>query len=215
MQCGMSLLYAMLTLVVLSFAAVALVRSVDTGTLVLGNLGFKQDATAAGDQATRVALQWLNDNPSLLNADSPANGYYASSLGNLDVTGSQSKLNTRALINWNNDGCAYASADSYVSGGCVTVPNSTPVLVGGNTARYVILRLCSDIGAPDTTTASGGTNTCLKTTSSATSSGGENGLLDYKHQRIPPSGASLNYRIVVQVQGARNTTSYTETIVHF
>lgn len=214
-QRGMSLLYTLLTLVALSFAAVALIRSVDTGAMVLGNLSFKQDATAAGDQATSAALKWLADNPTLLTADSPANGYYASSLGNLDVTGSQSKLNTRTLVNWNGDGCAYAASDSFASGGCITLPNDTPVSVGSNTARYLILRLCSDPGAPDATTPSGGTNTCMKTTSSQTSESTENGRLDYKNQRIPPSVSSLNYRIVVRIEGARNTVSYTETIVHF
>lgn len=213
-QRGMSLLYTLLTLVALSFAAVALIRSVDTGSMVLGNLSFKQDATAAGDQATSAALKWLADNSALLNADSPANGYYASSLSNLDVTGSQSKLSTRTLVNWNDDGCAYAAADSFAHGGCVTQPKSTPS-VGDNTARYVILRLCSDPGAPDATTPSGGTNTCLKTTSAQTSESTENGRLDYKNQRIPPSASSLNYRIVVRVEGARNTVSYIETIVHF
>lgn len=211
----MSLMYTLLTLVALSFAAVALIRSVDTGAMVLGNLGFKQDATAAGDQATSAALKWLADNPTLLNADSPSNGYYASSLSNLDVTGSQSKLSTRTLVNWNGDGCAYAASDSFASGGCVTVPNDTPVSVGNNTARYVILRLCSDPGAPDATTPSGATNTCVKTTSSQTIDSSENGRLDYKNQRIPPSASSLNYRIVVRIEGARNTVSYTETIVHF
>lgn len=214
-QRGMSLLYTLLTLVALSFAAVALIRSVDTGAMVLGNLGFKQDATAAGDQATSAALKWLADNPTLLTADSPSNGYYASSLSNLDVTGSQSKLSTRTLVNWNGDGCAYAASDSFASGGCVTVPSETPVSVGGNTARYVILRLCSDPGAPDAATPSGATNTCVKTTSAQTSDGSENGRLDYKNQRIPPSSSSLNYRIVVRIEGARNTVSYTETIVHF
>lgn len=213
-QRGLSLLYSLLALAALSFAAVALIRSVDTSTMVLGNLGFKQDATAAGDQATRAALQWLAANPSLLTADSPDNGYYASSLGNLDVTGSQSKLSTRALINWNGDGCAYAAQNSFATGGCVTTP-SDALAVGENTARYVILRLCSDAGAPDTMTPSGGVNTCVKTMTAGTTSGGENGALDYKRQRLPPSSSSLNYRIIVRVDGARNTVSYTETIVHF
>ena len=37
---GASLVFAMITVVALSLAAVALVRSVDTGLNILGNLGF-------------------------------------------------------------------------------------------------------------------------------------------------------------------------------
>jgi hypothetical protein len=46
-QRGSALIFALMTLVALMLAAVALVRSVDTSSRVLGNLGFKQEATAA------------------------------------------------------------------------------------------------------------------------------------------------------------------------
>lgn len=205
----MSLLYALLALVALSFGAVALVRSVDTGALVLGNLGFKQEATAAGDQATRAALAWLAASPPSLYNDTPGEGYYAASLNNLDVTGTQSTLNSRALINWKRDNCAYASAGTY-TGGCTVTPNDTPITVGGNTAQYVILRLCADRGAPD---AAG--NTCLKATGSAASETTDNGERSYKRYGSQTVSSTLHYRIVVRVDGARNTTSFTETIVHF
>ena len=45
-QRGVSLLFALMALAAMLLAAVALVRSVDSGALVLGNLGFKQEATA-------------------------------------------------------------------------------------------------------------------------------------------------------------------------
>lgn len=208
-QRGLSLLYALLALVALGFGAVALVRSVDTGALVLGNLGFKQEATAAGDQATRAALAWLGNSPPSLYQDTPDEGYYAASLNNLDVTGTQSTLTTRALINWNSDNCAYAPSGTY-TGGCTITPNDTPITLGGNTARYVILRLCADRGAPDVAG-----NSCLKATGSASTDTTQNDALSYKRQRIPASSSSIHYRIVVRVDGARNTTSFTETIVHF
>ncbi len=58
----MSLIFALLTLVALSLAAVALVRSVDTSTTVIGNLGFKQDSTFYAGQAAEEAIAWLNAN---------------------------------------------------------------------------------------------------------------------------------------------------------
>ncbi len=53
-------------------------RSVDTGTQLLGNIGFKQDATAATDQAARQAIAWLAGNKTTLIDDATTNGYYAS-----------------------------------------------------------------------------------------------------------------------------------------
>ena len=55
-QQGAALIFALITLVILGLATLSLVRSVDTGALLLGNLSFKQDATAAGDQAARKAF---------------------------------------------------------------------------------------------------------------------------------------------------------------
>ncbi len=54
MQRGVSLVFALMALVVISLGAVAIVRSVDTGALVIGNLGFKQDATSAAAQAAET-----------------------------------------------------------------------------------------------------------------------------------------------------------------
>ena len=59
---GVALIFALITLVALMLGALALVRNTDTAALVLGNLGFKQDATQSADQATREAINWLNIN---------------------------------------------------------------------------------------------------------------------------------------------------------
>jgi Tfp pilus assembly protein PilX len=77
-QHGATLLFALLTLVALMLSTLALVRSTDIGALLMGNLGFKQDATASSEQATRQALDWLSTELAALNADKPVNGYYAS-----------------------------------------------------------------------------------------------------------------------------------------
>jgi len=61
-QRGLSLLFALMALVVIGLASVAVVRSVDTSSLVIGNLCFKQDATAASAQMTEQALTWLQAN---------------------------------------------------------------------------------------------------------------------------------------------------------
>ena len=225
-QRGVTLLFALVTLVALSIAALALMRSVDTSTLLMGNIGFKQDATVTADQATQVALNWLSTHGTVLNSDSltigQGQGYYAStkefdssnaSLGKpVDATGQQvaDTLN-RQLVDWSSNGCT--SGTDYPAALCSLAVPATSI-TGNNSARYVIFRLCSQAG--DYTNA-GYTGTCAKWSSGG--SGGANGShggMSYAGggpSSTAPSGPY--YRIVVRVQGARNTTSFTESIVHF
>ena len=214
-QRGVSLLFALLTLVALLLATLALVRSVDTSNMLAGNIGFKQDATAAADQASRKAIAWLVNNTASLNSDA-SSGYYASTLeldGTIakppvDVTGRQQSTNNRQLIDWDGDGCKYATSGTYAS---CSILSSSLDDINGNKARYVIFRLCSKAGdiAKDSTI---NCATPLKSSSGGTTS---KEACDYKGCPIATSGFQPYYRVVVRVQGARNTTSFTETIVHF
>ena len=136
------MLFAMMTLVALSLAAVALVRSVDLGALILGNLGFKQDATAASAQATAEAIDALvaRRAAGALDGNDPAAGYYASSRDNLDPTGgTTSAANKLDVVDWLGDGtCSYAAAGTFVN--CLQARLGTPV--NGSTVRWVVTRLC-------------------------------------------------------------------------
>ena len=68
-QRGVSLIFALMALAVISLAAVALVRSVDTTSLVIGNLGFKQvKAALSGPLGETVAARRDGSTP----ARSPA-----------------------------------------------------------------------------------------------------------------------------------------------
>lgn len=219
-QRGATLIFTLLALVALLLSSLALVRSVDVSAMLMGNLGFKQDATASGDQATRAAITWLTQNLATLNVDVGANGYYASSrdAGNapLDVTGAQlenaavATRNSRRLINWAQDNCAYASTGTFA-----TCENITPASVtadgNGNTASYVIFRMCDKAGDPTTDT----TINCARPPGSAAGSSVVKGELNYADPLRLKSAAGPYYRIVVRVQGARNTVSFTETVVHF
>lgn len=211
-QRGVSLLFALLTLVAMMMATLALVRSVDTSTLLLGNIGFKQDATVTADQATRQAITWLTNNTASLNTDA-ARGYYASTMDlaadgtakPIDATGRQQSGANRQLIDWDGDGCL------YTTGGTCSVLASSLADINGNQARYVIFRLCSKVGdytADPTITCA----TPLKSSAGGTTS---KEACDYKGCPIAVSGIQPYFRVVVRVKGARNTTSFTETIVHF
>lgn len=219
---GATLIFALVTLVVLALATLALVRSVDTGSIMLGNVSFKQDATVAGDQAVRTAFVWLRNQASL-GADQAASGYYASTRDTdptkpVDVTGQMfPNIATRQLIDWyptqgtlsNADfaklkSCGYASATG--GGDCVlSSKDASATANGNNTMRYAIFRLCSMTDAQ--ATASGVSNNCA-TPAGQTGGGHEAG------ERGPQMAASgAFYRIVVMVRGSRNSVSFIETIV--
>lgn len=55
-QRGVVLFFALISLLAIMLAAVALVRSVDTSTIIAGNLAFKQSATSSGDAGTETAV---------------------------------------------------------------------------------------------------------------------------------------------------------------
>lgn len=218
-QRGVSLLFALLALVALSLATLALVRTVDTSALVLGNVGFKQDATAAGDQAARQAVAWLKANVASLDTDAAGSGYYASTkernadatVTPVDSTGQQfigtAANAARKLIDWDNDGaCNYATSGTYASCALKTVAVGD---INGNKTRYVIFRLCASAGDANDDI----NNSCAKPLGSGSGASGR-GSMSYGTGRFT-AAAGPYYRIVVRVLGSRNTASFTETIVNF
>lgn len=206
-QRGISLLFALMALVVIGFAAVALTRSVDTGTLIMGNLSFKNDTLVASSAGAEQAVTWLqaNINSTALDADQTASGYYASSRDQLDPTGGKtSATDKRPLVNWDGT-CQGAAAGTYEN--CEVLP-FTGTAVNGNKVQWVITRLCDTTGVP------GGSNLCIRPATATTSTTSERGELT-SGGRISSAVASPFYRIIVRIEGPRNTVSYTETLLHF
>ncbi len=77
---GVVLFVALISMVILSLAGIALVRSVDTSTSVAGNLAFRQASVAPVNLAIEQAVWDLYKAPVPLspNANAPAFRYYAS-----------------------------------------------------------------------------------------------------------------------------------------
>jgi Tfp pilus assembly protein PilX len=212
-QYGLSMLLALIALLILSLTAVALIRSVDTDTLIIGNLGFKQDANEAGSIGAESAMSWL-ESQAILDDDVPANGYYASSLEKLDPTGSNTTAaNKLVLVDWDGSGnCTSTKAGTFES--CTTQPfpiaaNAGISLVNGNRVQWVITRLCK-LAAP----VSDPNNACTQPGTVGPVTASERGEL-MSGGRISDSVAGPYYRIIVRTEGPRNTVSFTETIVHF
>jgi type IV pilus assembly protein PilX len=208
-QRGMSLLFSLLALAALSLAAVALVRSVNTSSQVIGNLGFKQDATSAGSRATERAITWIVENPTLLDADNAAAGYYATALDAMDPTGGTTTVaKPLGLIRWDINWCAQFPSDSYTA--CSLLPKEVTPIVDGNNSHYLISRLCQTTGPQS------GTNVCAKPAGASLTDAVQRGEVRVGTELRPTKlSTSPYYRIIVRTVGARNTVSFTETIVHF
>ena len=118
-QDGVALPIALIVLVAMVLAAVTLVRSVDTATLVAGNLTFKQRAIHASDEGVRQGFLWLRNtitaNPNSLNNSMSASGYFATQHADDP--------------NWN-------PASNWPTGSAVTLPADD----GGNVVSFVIHR---------------------------------------------------------------------------
>lgn len=72
---GAVLFIALIVLVAMTLAGIAIMRSVDTATLIAGNLAFKQGAVQSSDNGVEVAYQWLLANRALLNTSNAGQGY--------------------------------------------------------------------------------------------------------------------------------------------
>lgn len=198
-QRGVVLFFALIAMLAMSLAAVALIRSVDTSTMIAGNLAFKQAATSSGDTGVENAINWLaaldaaNSNLNVLsdathpfNIDAPLNGYYSNMNPAISLTDGTG-------IQWDNTDSVLVGTDA-----------------SGNTVRYVIQRMCRTA------------NVAIQNGSCLFSSG----IVDDNGQQIPlpqdvcegagcPSaGQTPQIRITTRTDGPRNTVSYVQTFVY-
>ena len=215
-QRGASLLFALITLVALALAASALVRSVDTGAVVLGNLGAKKATAVAADRATQMAINYLANTMTEATRliDQPNQGYYATSKEDYDITGFDGTDPARKLVNWDVDGsCAYAT-----SGTCDAMTRPSDVQAVDDTglmrieARYLITRLCTTAGIDAKGTSNNNCAVALKASMMKNQNAGaidQTSTRNFELQNQQPF-----YRIVVRVKGPRNAVTYTETIVN-
>lgn len=206
-QSGMVLIIVLISVAMMTMAAMSLVRSIDTGALIIGNLGFRQGATLAADSSVESAISWLQANNlgTTLYNDIPNSAYYSTSFDALDISGN-STATTRVLADWDNNLCNYAATGSFAS--CKAA--SPAVTANGYTTSYIIMRMCKTAGDPNLTT-----NNCAKPLASSSSTSPKRGELKYgEDKRFAPASGPY-FRVVVRSRGPRNTTSYTETYLHF
>lgn len=207
-QRGISLLIVLIALVIISFAATALLRSTDTATLITGNLAFKKAALASGDAAAEQALAWISDNGTgtTLQSDIPASGYYATSADSCDLTGSRTPQDSTDDVNW---------TTSATRANCVMVGlKVTPAgVASGYSVSYVINRMCNATGDPLSLLASDGFTpmTCSRISGGSTTGSTRTGAY---YGNVALSGSSQVYfRITTRVTGPRGTVRYLQTFI--
>jgi hypothetical protein len=190
-QRGVVLMIALIVLIALTLAGLSMVRTADTGSVISGNLSFRQSALAATDAGVEDAFNALGGIAGIIATSAEAqipNRYYPTIPGPADYD-------------------EYGVRKVDVAGAPMTVDwNAAPTVAGmpsGYNVRYIIERMCSgvlpitDVGA-----------SCV--TDGATGGGS-------KRAGAPAFTGAMktNYRITVRVEGPRNTLSIAQAVVAY
>ena len=195
-QRGVVLLISLIVLVVLSMAGLALLRSVDTTSIIAGNLAFRQAAVRAADIATEMAVNTLLTElgDATLKTDNLAKAYVASMPPAEDPVGTLEWENF-----WSTKIAPLSGTPSRpVCARCIELPTDSI----GNKAAYTIQRMCQEAGEPSV-------SRCVTAPTSWSKPGSDHGL----HAPPVPSPPQYYYRITTRVVGPRNTTVYAQTAV--
>lgn len=220
-QRGVILIIALVMLITITFAGLALFRQIGLGSVIIGNLAFKQSATSAADRGVEVARAWLTS-PTLASiprlqgdAASGINGYFPASCytstsdwGDHSVDSSCTRAGAPEFnpltYTWDDTTSTLAAGPDTDANGMDTA---------GNTVRYVIHRLCNMDGSINEVREFATGVQAIQ--SCALASGGRQCLdqgLQFAANCFAQS-VQPYYRVTTRVQGPRNTRSYTEVLL--
>ena len=191
-QRGTMLIISLIVLVAMTLAGLAAMRSVDTATVMAGNLALRQSTLNAADQGIQAGFNLLNTpttNPNAnLDMDAMAQGiagYYSSAAA--------------TEPNWS-DPNAWTAKGVQLNGG---TPDGA-----GNVVWFIVERLCTLPNIP----ASGPGQVCGVTISSAAASKqGEDNFRaqDALFQNLPQT----HYRVTARAVGPRNSIAIVQTML--
>ncbi len=199
-QQGVVLIFALIVLAVLALASVALIRSVDTGNLAAGNLSFKQNAFSATDIGVEAAVAKFRSGGSLgpavsITADVAAQTYFAT------IQATNANGIPTALLDTATFDAAFATNCFWANSTWQSTLKACTTAAGTDDlaqVRYLIDRQCTAAGPPNDTTC----NYIGETGASA-------GSTSTTHTGV--SNSPL-YRVTVRVDGAKNTTSFSQVV---
>jgi Tfp pilus assembly protein PilX len=179
------LFIALIVLVAMSLAGIAIMRSVDTATLIAGNIAFKESTVNSSDNGIEQAYLWLIANRTTLATNNAGQGYFSS----------------RADLNWNDPGSWASSAAAGTD-------------AAGNTISYVVHRMCNCANtAYNGNCATGEANQCALDIAAGVApppAQGDSFTVGAAGYLQDPR---VFYRITVRAQGPRNTMSFVQAMV--
>jgi len=184
---GAVLFIALIVLVAMTLAGIAIMRSVDTATLIAGNLAFKQGTMQSSDNGIEQAYQWLLANRPTLSLDNAGQGY--------------------------NSGYA---TPVWTTAGTWTNSVTVGTDAAGNTISYQIHRMCNCPNTlyngvcPSLLSNQCALDNPLGTGAPPPPAAGESFTVGAPGYLQDPR---LYYRITVRTQGPRSTVSYVQAMV--
>jgi Tfp pilus assembly protein PilX len=191
---GTVLIIALIVLVAMTLAGIATMRSVDTATLMAGNIAFRQSAVNAADQGLQAGFAWLSANMGgNLNSDNNDSstasvGYFASA--------AMDEPDWRNSVMWDNA--------AKLNGGAADA--------AGNKVWYRVERMCPQKDCAANAVCGGVPNTCGSTP--------DPGILSREGQDFfrqtagvftkPPA---IHYRVTAKSEGPRGSVSIVQTML--
>ena len=187
-QRGTMLIVALIVLVAMTLVGIATMRSVDTASLVAGNIAFKQSTIGGADQGLQSAYAWLTANAvgATLSSDNQGAGYY-SSVPAVDPDWTQES--------------SWAPAVKLNSGN----PDAA-----GNVVYYIIQRMCPVPNCNPENTCLGQPNHCGSTPDTLIFSGEG---VDQSKANFMTKPSQIHYRLTARAVGPRNSITVVQTLV--
>lgn len=194
-QSGVVLFIALMALVVMSLAAVALIRSVDTNSLIAGNLSYKQTAAISSSYGVESMADTLGVKAlALADITDAVNGYYARcTTFDTSPTRPCNGENLTADASWT------PGVSSRSAGGVGIVAG---VDAYGNAIQYIVERMCSQVGAVSKPN-------CLL---SPVNLGKNSSNVATNYGPVVLTAIPL-YRVTIRVTGPKNTVSYIQAFI--
>lgn len=207
-QRGASLFVAIVALVLMTVAGLSLMRSVDTGNIIAGNMAFRGSTVSATDLGVEAGATYLNGTIApapdanlpagctIGTAGSVGPPVVAPTLGNCRYSARIQPEDDKGvpLINWSH----------------TNIPVTT---VNGNDVQFVVERLCNPDLLVDVTLTRAPKNEKAKSIC------GTEVAVEGGSSRAPAMGGGISkvvevmYRVTVRVAGPRNTVSTVQSIM--
>lgn len=197
-QRGVVLVIALIILVAMTLAGIGMMRSVDTGSVIAGNMSFRQatmNVSDAGTGTAFTALMGVANKDNLFN-DNAVAGYFSAPINPCEVTGQVTgQVNgtncTATQSNWWTVPANWTGAYTLTA-----AQNPDPNMQ----IQYLIHRMCT---VPNASITAGG-QVCQTYTIPGGSQGAAAGFV------LRPV---VYYRVTVRVTGPRNTVSMVQALV--